>query len=387
MFKHISLSLLTACLLYACGGPKATDVAIGTDGIRTVHIDKSTPTLPLDSIVRSARYIKLETDKQSLIGQPMQVLFADSLVIVVDKLFSPRAVAFDLDGNYRCTYGVFGKGPGEYSELSAVALTSDRRQLVIGDYAAARYHYYQLDGTFDHTDELFWRGCSFEFLTPDTIATTNFGNVYLNGKGEQSGTLVISDIKSEKGTQLFPYLFTNGTMPINPNGGIRKYSDTVYYIPSLTDTVYRVSPTRLEAMYSIDFDGVTRPGYDATVQDYMDFIDKHPNFNGNFIEANGYAAFGLAPYSPYPLFYNKATGKSYRIDAPKQDGLCSFFRDGYVLSGTGANTLVTEMDAATILKKVEDMPRPLTPEIQELVDGLTENSNPVIFLYDIQLPE
>ncbi len=387
MFKHNFLCLFIVCLFVACGTPQKQETAIDTAGLRTVRIDKHTPSLPFDSIVGRAWYIKLETDKQSLIGQPMQLLFTDSLVIVIDKLYAPRAVGFGLDGSYRCTYGIFGKGPGEYSELGWAALTPDREQLVIADYAAARYHYYRLDGTFDHSCDLFWRGCSFEFLTPDTLATSNFGNVYLNGKGEQDGTLVLSDLKSESGAQLFPYLFTQGMMPVNPTGGIRKYNDTVYYIPSLADTVYRVSPTALEAVYAIDIEGTKRPGYDATVQEYMDFMSKTPYFNGNFVETDSYAAFGLAPYSPYPVLYDKATGKSYRIEAPKQEGLCSFFRDGYVLSGTGTNTLVAEMSAAEILDKAGSMEKPLPPEVEALIDGLEENDNPVIFLYDIVLPE
>ena len=382
-----SLGLFAACLFVACGTPQKQETAIDTAGLHTVRIDKNTPSLPLDSIVSNARYIKLETDKQSLIGQPIQVLFSDSLVIVVDNRFSPRAVGFDFDGNYRYTYGAFGKGPGEYSELSAVALTPDHRQLVIADYAAARYHYYHLDGTFDRSCDLFWRGCNFEFLTPDTIATTNFGNVYLNGEGEQSGMLVISGTADSEGTQLFPYLFTQGIMPLNPVGSLRKYGDRVYYIPSLTDTVYRISPTALEAVYAIDIEGTKRPGYDATVQEYMDFMSKTPYFNGNFVKTDSYVAFGLAPYSPYPVLFDKTTGKSYRTEAPKQEGLCSFFRDGYLLSGTGTNTLVTEMSAAEILDKAGSMEKPLPPEVEALIDGLEENDNPVIFLYDIVLPE
>lgn len=386
MIKNIS-SLLTVCLLYACGTPQKPQIQVSTDDLKTVRIDKNTAILPLDSIVTSARYIKLETDKQSLIGQPTQILFADSLVIVIDNRFSPSVVAFDHTGKYKYTFGTFGKGPGEYSELSWAALTPDRRQLILADQRVARYHYYNLDGTFDRSSDLYWRGCSFEFLTPDSIATTNFGNVYLNGKGEQRGMLVISDLKSENGTQLFPYLFTKGTMPVNPTGGIRKYGDTVYYIPLLSDTVYRIDSKRLDALYAIDLEGVKRPGYDVTAEDYMAFIDKNINFNGNFVEADDYAAFGMAPHSPWPIIYDKATRQSYRIEAPSSNGLCNFFRDGYVLTRTGTNTLVTEMDAATILNKVEQMPQPLAPEVQELINGLTENSNPVIFLYDIEFPK
>lgn len=380
-------SLFAACLLVACGAPHKQETVIGTSGLRTVRIDKNTLSLPLDSIVSKVRYVKLETEKQSLIGQPVQTFFIDSLVIVADNRFSPRVVGFDLDGNHRYTYGAYGRGPGEYSELSAVALTPDRDRLVIADYAAARYHYYRLDGTFDHSSDIFWRGCGFEFLAPDTIATTNFGNVYLNGEGEQSGMLVISGTTGSEGTQLFPYLFKNGLMPLNPVGSLRKYGDTVYYIPSLTDTVYRVSPTALQAVYAIDIEGAERPGYDVTVQEYADLMSKTPYFNGNFVETDSYAAFGLAPYSPYPVFYNKVTGKSYRIEAPKQEGLCSFFRDGYLLSGTGTNTLVTEMSAAEILDKAGSMEQPLPPEVEALINGLEENDNPVIFLYDIVLPE
>lgn len=244
-----------------------------------------------------------------------------------------------------------------------------------------------LDGTFDHSTDLHWRGCNFEFLMPDSIVTTNFANVYLNGKGEQSGTLALSDLKSENGIQLFPYPFSQGIMPVNSTGGIRKYGETVYYIPPMSDTVYRINPNRLEVLYAVDIDGVQRPGYDATVQDYMDFMDKNASFNGNFVEADDFAAFGTAPHSPYPLFYNKTTGQSYRIEPPRPDRLCSFFRDEYILSRTGTNTLATEMDAATILKTAEQMPQPLSSEIQELIDGLTETSNPVIFLYDIRLPK
>lgn len=386
MTRKTLLGVLGGCLFCACGTPVRDSVVLVADSIRTVRIDRDTPTLPIDRIVRHARYIRLETGRQSLVGQPTRMLFADSLVIVVDNRYSPRVVAFGLDGRYRCTYGIFGRGPGEYSELGWAALTPDSERLVIADYAAARYHYYHMDGTFDRSTPLDWRGCSFEFLTPDSIATANFGPVYLTGKGEQTGMLVLSDLKTGEGSQMFPYLFAQRAMPVNPTGGLCKYGDAVYYIPLLNDTVYRVHPDRMEALYAVDVAGVRRPGYEATAEAYMDFIDKNPCFNGNFVEADDFALFGM--YAPSrPVLYDKKRGRSYRIGLPERDGLCSFFRDGYILTRRGRGTVVVEMSAAAVLDRVSRMERPLAPEVQALVEGLNEEDNPVVFCYDIVPPE
>jgi len=61
---------------------------------------KNQTALPYDSIITKIDYIKLETTDTNLIGQISQLLFIDSLIVVVDQEKAQSAYVFDLTGKF-----------------------------------------------------------------------------------------------------------------------------------------------------------------------------------------------------------------------------------------------------------------------------------------------
>lgn len=62
----------------------------------------------------------------------------------MDVFVANAVYCFDKHGNFVRRIGKVGQGPGEYSRLCKMCLTSDQKQIVLYDWN--RLHYYDLNG-------------------------------------------------------------------------------------------------------------------------------------------------------------------------------------------------------------------------------------------------
>jgi hypothetical protein len=134
-------------------------------GAEEIVIDaRNQNALSLDSLIKSVDFIKLETTENNFIGDVSQLLFTDSLLIVVDNRHANAIYVFDMTGKFKCTAGRKGNGPGEYVEISYACLNPQKNRIVVLDRAQQRIIHYSLTGNHEYSEPLpFLLNC-FEYL-------------------------------------------------------------------------------------------------------------------------------------------------------------------------------------------------------------------------------
>jgi hypothetical protein len=75
-------------------------------GVEEILVDfKNGEKLPFDSIIDKTEYVKLETTGDNFIGRISQILFADTLLFIIDRETTKSIHVFDRNGNFRHKIG------------------------------------------------------------------------------------------------------------------------------------------------------------------------------------------------------------------------------------------------------------------------------------------
>jgi len=108
--------------------------------------EKKEKFVPLSIYFKSPKTIILETKKESLIGNINKLQVFDEYIYILDRRHAKSLFVFDLDGCFVRKIGGFGRGPGEYIQLSDFTLDTENRFIFLLDDISRRVIKYSLDG-------------------------------------------------------------------------------------------------------------------------------------------------------------------------------------------------------------------------------------------------
>lgn len=140
--------------------------------------------------VDSVRYICLETKADCPIGEVSDILFTDSVIVVVDKYNAHAVYLFDYNGKYINHVSRRGNGPHDYLSLesSYVTLNHDRSMVVIQDNMRDKCLWYDLAGNFVRTTDMTPGLGNWESLSENSfLHTADFR------KGSEHSVFVMTD--------------------------------------------------------------------------------------------------------------------------------------------------------------------------------------------------
>lgn len=137
----ITMALLMLCSIAGCSTKQA-----GDDSTIVVNLkDVTQKDALLSDIVDSITYLSLETSDTSLLGKVKDVVWLDSLFVLLDSKAS-RVLVFGIDGKFKREIGRSGMGPGEYLEPSQIDFAPSVQELLIYDRVGGKVLHYSLDG-------------------------------------------------------------------------------------------------------------------------------------------------------------------------------------------------------------------------------------------------
>lgn len=193
--------------------------------------------------------IPLETTEESLIGEYDQILMADSLICVLDRVKSRSIFIFDEKGNFKCKIMKVGRGSGEYVFPDGIALKGDT--LLVNDRVARKMLYYGLDGTF-YKEVYFGDYRPIPFVLKDSAHLV----FYFAGPGytEDNAEVVVTDLNGKFMRQYFkrPGLTDEQGRFAMPDYFV-KNSNGVFFIPVFEDKIYQLTEDSVKMVFDFQF--------------------------------------------------------------------------------------------------------------------------------------
>ena len=279
--KHIEGQLiiqLVAVLVFSLGIQSCTKQASVDQGdmyvIPIQSVFETERSMKLSELVDTIEYLELKTPEGLIISTIRGVKQVEDFLLIQARMVLYK---FTLNGDYVCTVGGKGQGPGEYTGVYDFDMDYRSRRIVISD--SGRTHYYDFDGNYLESeksetisdfaiiDTLKWVCCPSPQIYP-------FRYVVLDVKGDTLRTIANP----------------NYGKPSKNEGGVYGYASTrqnrfyrhqgqLYTKGQLDeDTVYRVEGTHRVPHIAFEFGSLHLPDQYASWYDYEAFQKNAMNY-------------------------------------------------------------------------------------------------------------
>ena len=353
-----------------------------------VNIDLNKDCLPFDSLMTKVSYVKLETTGDNLVGGISQILFVDDKIIVVDAEKSKTITVYDGKGHFLYSVGTLGQGPMEYGSLDHVAFTPGKEMLVITDLKSGCLKYYSIGGIYVKSVKLPYWFSESEFLTDNLIAGFWSGGTVILGENKNyKPLLLITDLFGNVSSSAFQSYYKKEytSTILEP---IRQFNDRVLYNNPNTDSIFLLTPNGIELAYHLNIKGA-KPmilNEDITNDLLREQRRNNPFFNGDFVELKDGAIFHIFE-SGFPGYrfgiYSNAKQRTFCCDCFRYSPFFCFFDAPKARYGDNTVVVDTRSDIALAYKD-ELYKLGKKEEIDEFYKGLTEDSNPILFFYELK---
>ena len=353
-----------------------------------VNIDLNKDCLPFDSLMTKVSYVKLETTGDNLVGGISQILFVDDKIIIVDAEKSKTITVYDGKGHFLYKIGTLVQGLMEYGSLDHVAFTPGKEMLVITDLKSGCLKYYSIGGVYVKSVKLPYWFSESEFLTDNLIAGFWSGGTVILGENKNyKPLLVITDLFGNVSSSAFQSYYKKEytSTILEP---IRHFNDRVLYNNPNTDSVFLLTPNGIELAYHLNIKGAKPMILNENITDDLlrEQRRNNPFFNGDFIELKDGAIFHIFE-SGFPGYrfgiYSNAKQRTFCCDGFRYSPFFCFFDAPKARYGDNTVVVDTRSDIALAYKD-ELYKLGKKEEIDEFYKGLTEDSNPILFFYELK---
>lgn len=341
-----------------------------------------------DSVVKKSGFIKLDTDSICLIGKIDQLLFTDSVIIVVDQNIARSVLIFDMRGHFVSKVSSLGNGPKEYIMLKHVFLTSDKKEVAIYDMIKGKILLYDLKGNYKSTISCKDRYNGIESIDSETWALDLQGTSGLSTESFNGYAFGVAD-KDFNPLFAFGKNIFSKDLNISRLREIYSFGGNVYFNVGWENTIYQLTKDSVLEKYRLVYeedDSVDVDKEFTTNEEFDLYTKDHPVFNGEFIELKDYTYISYLSHSQKPfLLFDHKTGVTYSVSLGGTSFLLWFMERP--IARYGENTLV-ECVSSTKVFALKDFLYSFfgsSSELDKLYDNLTPDSNPILFLYDIDI--
>jgi len=353
-----------------------------------VFVDLDNDCLPFDSLMNNVSYVKLETTGDNLIGGISQLLFVNDKIIVVDAEQSKTITVYDIKGHYLYRIGTFGQGPQEYAFLAHVSLTPDKEMLVVTDLGHGDLKYYSINGNYVKSVKLPYWLDHCEFLTDNILAGDFLSGVVIPGENsEYKSSLAVTDLNKNVLYTAFRCYYSKNfrSSILKP---LRKFDNRVLYNNPITDSIFLLTPNGVELAYHLNIKGAKPMILDEDITDELlrEQRRNNPFFNGDFIELKDGAIFHIfesgAKWHRFGI-YSNIKQRTFSCNGILYNPFLYFF--DVPKARYGDNTVVVDARPDIVLAYKNELYRlGKKEEIDEFYKDLTEDSNPVLFFYELK---
>ena len=276
----------------------------------------------------------------------------------------------------------------EYGSLDHVAFTPGKEMLVITDLKSGCLKYYSIGGIYVKSVKLPYWFSESEFLTDNLIAGFWSGGTVIPGENKNyKPLLVITDLFGIVSSSAFQSYYKKEytSTILEP---IRHFNDRVLYNNPNTDSIFLLTPNGIELAYHLNIKGAKPMILNENITDDLlrEQRRNNPFFNGDFIELKDGAIFHIFE-SGFPGYrfgiYSNAKQRTFCCDGFRYSPFFCFF--DAPKARYGDNTVVVDARSDIALAYKDELYKlGKKEEIDEFYKGLTEDSNPILFFYELK---
>ena len=373
------------------------DVAVGNidrESVKIIPVDTrdENAVVDLDKVIDSVRFVKLEVTDSSLVGKIDKVFFDAGKIFVVDRSSAKGVFIFDADGRFLTHIGSLGKAPNEFLELRDVTIDRDKQQLILLDLSGRKCIFYDYQGNFLYSKKMYFYFSGLEVLDSNHVALSTETATNFHVPSINNNYLVVGDFEGRPSAKYFPYNEGARAFTYFNEFPLRKFGDQVFFNPRYNDTLFGIAGGNLTARFALDMKGDEISAQDKiglTDASFTKLISRYAYFNGEYVYTDN-ALFGKveAPSSSVYFFYSPASNKTM---SGRQLGVTKS-ELGFFSSPIGAgekNEMVGVINPAELMNMNKYMTtsntlKSLDKQFRDLLKNITENDNPVLFIYKIK---
>lgn len=415
--KHYFFLPILMLLFMACNKPKSSNLVKPNQKETPVIYNKGVQILPnskddlvlinvpaqktiekQDLIIKSHKFIALETNENSLIGNIEKILSDSSFLFIFDY-DNNSVLKFGSDGHFIKKIAKHGKGPGEYLKLSDIAIDKKNKLLSLLDFDGRKIILFDYNGNFVSEESMPFLFDSFFYLNDKLILNTGLLTNIATPKIDFY-QLVVTNHKLMPVFKTFSYSksLRGSEFLMAANNPLREYANKLYYHNLLSaDTIWCIKDSSYYPAFVLNFkDGLRNKK--NTENDVITYImqKKEQSFIGNYAITTDFACFNIVNKNRYvfPLFYSKRTGNvlygtisgltNYKKSQPIS--LLNLLTD-FVPQTVLNDTSFCRIWQPYILKNIyKNANKSISLNIKDkhFIEGVNEGDNPILLLYSLK---
>lgn len=366
IFTSFILSMLVSC-------STSTDKTMSN--ALTLCVDLNSPQSDYTDVFDKIEVIPLETTDNSLIVHPKEIIEFENRFYIYD-IHTQKVFLFSDTGEFICTIGGKGQGPGEYAWIASIALNKTQGEFQILEPWGS-FSNYTLEGKFINRKNISASNPNYNrlFHLDDKLVTWSIP------ADDESNAITIIDSHTTEALNRF----SNGPRVIKSmySKMIYSYSNKLYYAQTLeSNNVYEITTDSLKIAYKWDFGKDNFNIYDLN----LTLKDKNQEREAKLIEQYiedktipywipnqqqnkdyYYACLNFGLKYDMNLFYHKTTNKYFVLGGEGCDIQIRplVFTDDYMICNLFQKDYVNF--------------KPLLPEAErKKLEALTEDDNPCL---------
>lgn len=340
------------------------------------------------SLFVDANAFVLECNDNAMIASIDHVIEHDSLFYIFDKKRN-QILFYNLNGKFINSIRAIGNGPGEYNMLMDIAIDRDAKQLLLLDYSY-KILYYDLNGRYIKTEQLN-NEISCHSLVVDKEFIYLLNPVYYNDKLSDYTITVIDKNNPQKTYHILKPL--EETVPYcYPRGRTLNNGKNIMFVRLFDDNIYSLKGDECVPRILIDWGKFKLPDNikgDLNCSDLLSYCweNKYVCMISNIIESNNSILFSTNLPGIFTLdseadtikYYRKVMNTDYNIIMPNYLPVDS--EHGRVFFIYSISELQRMKNNIIKNPKLKEK---YSKKIIELLDGISDDSNPLIFSYRLQ---
>jgi hypothetical protein len=372
---------------------------INNEGFNSLHhfdLSDQSKYLVDTNIIDKYKYIRLESNNESLIGEITKIRTYNDKIIILDKRFAKAVFIFDTTGKFIDKINKQGKGPGEFVSIFDFDI-DETGALYIFDLSKNEISCFNIED-LSFVKSIALKTSISSFVCSDKSFVLYRGN--RPGKKEMDYNILTTDAKLQVNNKFFKF---RKDLDDDVAFSVRDFlikSESILYSPLIDNKVYSVGHGKLIPKYEFQFGKYE-------LNDYAPFLNEFKMYHSiDFVLQNKDFAYAIQRYyenedfficvykigrKVYRFIYSKQTGK-YIIKKIKpyeqtKDGFIIW--GNYVPFGIKDNYIIGIIDQnefSIINRLYNDKPDFMEdyPKNYRLKQSYNEMMNPILLLYSIK---
>jgi len=409
VFTKVLLYIICATLLISCSKQAGVNskftpeqvASLGLDSTKMIQIQTDSiididlnpflkeDVLEIGRMLKSIRFLPLETTDKCLISEIGDILITESNVYISDTYKGGSLLIFDKNGKFlkRITRG---QGPEEVLELKSFAYDNDKQELVIFHYNMLSF--YTSAGQFIRKEILPLFALEIAVISNGYLFRNMFkiDNRHLGYSRDYQVFITNKNFRVE--SIGIPYLYSKENY-YEAKKYISTYKDNINLTFKFCDTIYQyLDNNTLRAKYALNFRDKKVPDRAIRELPTMDFMNVLKNnnyflFMGEYIENDTNDFFRLVNWHlglKTDIFRNKKSGNllggttliTNVSDFPYTNVPVTSYESYFV-----SYFLPEKMD---ILKEIIKQSELLSDEDRSTLENVEDDDNPVLVFYELK---